>query len=83
MRDEQEELRRKLDEVVGTGFDERGEPFRARWFRASLPRWIAGIVAGIAMAALVWWVLDSHLKAAHHVAPDPKRPIIIDIVPGK
>ena len=83
MRDEQEALRRKLNEVVGTEFDERGERFRPRWFRASLPRWIAGIVAGIAMAALVWWVLDSHLKAAHHRTPDPKGPVIIDIVPGK
>ena len=83
MRDEQEELRRKLDAVVGKEFDERGERWRARWLRASVPRWIAGIVAGIAMAALVWWILDSHLKAAHHAAPDPKRPVIINIVPGK
>ena len=46
-------------------------------------RWIAGIVVGIAMAALVWWVLDSHLKAAHHRTPGPQSPVIIDIVPGK
>ena len=81
MRDPQEEIRRKLDEVVGTEFDERGARWRAQWFRRSLPRWIAGIAIGIAMAALVWWVLDSHLKAAHH--PPGPRPVIIDIVPAK
>jgi hypothetical protein len=82
VRDEQEEIRRKLDEVVGTGFDERGKRWGTRWLRASVPRWIAGILIGIAMAALVWWILDSHLTAAHH-APDPKRPVIINIVPTK
>ena len=82
MRDEQEELRRKLDEVVGTEFDERGRRWRAGWFRASAPRWLLGAAIGIAMAALVWWILDSHLKAAHH-PPGPKGPVIIRIVPTK
>jgi hypothetical protein len=34
------------------------------------------------MAALVWWILDSHLKAAHH-PPDAQGPVIIRIVPTK
>ena len=81
MRDPQEEIRRKLDEVVGTEFDERGARWRAGWLRRSLERWIAGLAIGVAMASLVWWILDSHLKAAHH-PPEP-RPVIINIVPTK
>jgi hypothetical protein len=82
VRDEQEELRRKLDQVVGTGFDERGKRWRAGWLRASAPRWLAGIAAGIAMAALVWWILDSHLKAAHQ-PPEARGPVTVRIVPTK
>lgn len=81
MRDPQEEIRKKLDEVVGTEFDERGERWHGEWFRRSAPRWVAGVAIGIAMAALVWWVLDSHLKAAHH--PPPPRPVIVNILPAK
>lgn len=83
MRDEKEELRRRLDEVVGTAFDERGERWRAAWLRRSLPRWIAGVLIGVAMAALVWWILDSHLKAAHHAPPQPNRPVTVDILPAR
>ena len=81
MRDPQEEIRKKLDEVVGTEFDERGRRWHGEWLRRSVPRWIAGIAIGIAMAWLVWWVLDSQLKAAHH-APPP-RPSIIQVIPVK
>jgi hypothetical protein len=82
VRDEQEQIRRKLDEVVGTEFDERGRRWGGEWFRHSIPRWIAGVLVGIAMAALVWEVLDRHLKAAHHAA-QPKGPVIIDIIPSR
>ena len=78
-----DDIRKKLDEVVGTEFDERGRRWGREWFRRSLPAWIAGLVVAVAMAAGVWVVLDSHLKAAHH-APDPARnPVIINIVPNK
>ena len=82
MRDPQEEIRKRLDEVVGTEFDERGPRWGADWLRHSLPRWIGGIAAGIAMAWIVWHVLDHYLKAAHE-KPVESRPVIIDIVPKK
>ncbi len=82
MRDPQEEIRKRLDEVVGTEFDERGKRWGARWLRASAPRWITGVLVAIAMAALVWEVLDRHLKAAHQ-KPPPDRPVVIEILPKK
>ena len=80
MRDPQEHIRKRLDEVVGTEFDERGKRWGARWFRSSVPRWIAGALLGVAMAVLIWEVLDRHLKAAHEKA-NLSRPVIINIVP--
>ena len=82
MRDPQDEIRKRLDEVVGTEFDERGRRWGASWFRESAPRWIAGVLVAIAMVFLVWEVLDRQLKAAHH-KPEASRPVIVDIVPKK
>lgn len=82
MRDPQEEIRKRLDDVVGTGFDERGKRWGARWFRESAPLWIAGVVAAIAMVFIVWEVLDRQLKAAHR-KPAPERPVVIEIIPKK
>lgn len=83
MRDPQEEIRKRLDEVVGTGFDERGRRWGRSWIRESAPRWIAGVLVAIAMVFLVWEVLDRHLKAAHRQRPEASRPVIVDIVPKK
>ncbi len=80
---EQDDIRKKLDEVVGTEFHERGKRWRWAWFRRSLPAWIAGAVLAIGMVVVVWVVLDRHLKAAHHAPVNPQRPVIIDILPGK
>jgi hypothetical protein len=82
VRDPQEEIRKRLDEVVGTEFDERGKRWRGDWLRHSAPRWAAGIAAGIAMAWIIWHVLDHYLKAAHQ-RPEPSGPVMIDIVPKK
>lgn len=82
MRDPQEEIRKRLDDVVGTEFDERGRRWGAQWLRASAPRWIAGVLVAVAMVFLVWEVLDRHLKAAHE-KPQPERPVVIQILPAK
>lgn len=83
MSDDRDDIRRKLDEVVGTDFHEHGKRWRLQWFRRGLAAWIAGVALAIAMVATVWIVLDRQLKAAHH-PPDPsKNPVIIDIVPGR
>jgi hypothetical protein len=80
---DQDDIRKKLDDVVGTEFDERGRRWGAEWFRRSLPGWIAGALLAIAMVIVVWEVLDRHLKAAHHAPDATRQPVVVDIVPGK
>jgi hypothetical protein len=84
VRDEREELQKRLDEVVGTAYDdERGKRWRLHWLRASLPRWILAVVLAIGMVSLIWLVLDRHLKAAHRAPDAPRGPVIINIVPTR
>ncbi|HET9652045.1 MAG TPA: hypothetical protein VFP36_07635 [Usitatibacter sp.] len=83
MSDDRDDIRRKLDEVVGTEFHERGRRWGLQWFRRGVPAWIAGILLAIAMVSIVWVVLDRQLKAAHHAPAPSHEPVIIQIVPGK
>jgi hypothetical protein len=75
-------LRKKLDEVVGTRYDERGR-FGLQWLRKSLAKWLAGAVLAVAAVALVWTVLDRHLKAAHAPPGSERNPVMIRILPDK
>ena len=79
-----EEIRRKLDEVVGDRYDERGRPGIARWLARSLPKWIAGVLLAAGAAAVVFEVLDRHIIAAHQRKPGgPPRPVTVEILPAK
>ena len=75
-------LKKKLDEVVGTGYDERGR-FGLEWLRRSLPKWLAGAVLAVAAVATVWTVLDRHLKAAHAPPGSERNPVMIHVVPAE
>jgi hypothetical protein len=76
MRDAQEEIRKQLDAVVGETY----EPPR-RW-GATIAKWLVFAALGIAMAALVVSILDTHVTKAQKDAAK-KRPIPVYIVPGK
>lgn len=74
---DREELKRKLDDVVGTRFDplDSGAAFRKR-----LPKWIAGIICAIAAAALIVWVIEAHRLPPQMPRPAVK-PVPVQIVP--
>ena len=76
-------LRKKLDEVVGTRYDERGEPWRLPWLRKSVRKWLAGAVLAVLMAIAIWRVLDHYLVAAHQNPRQDQRPVIIQILPAR
>ncbi len=80
---EEDNVRKKLDEVVGTRYDERGEPWRVPWIHRSLRKWLAGAVLAVLMALAIWRILDHYLVAAHERPREDHRPVIIDILPGK
>ena len=75
-------LRKKLDEVVGRRYDERGR-FGLAWLRKSLPKWLAGAVLAVGVVWLVWTVLDRQLRAAHPVPGSERAPVMIQVLPEK
>ncbi|HWH43059.1 MAG TPA: hypothetical protein VNU21_24640 [Usitatibacter sp.] len=79
---EEDALRKKLDEVVGTRYDERGR-FGLQWLRKSLPKWLAGAVLAVAAVATVWTVLDRHLRAAHARPGSERNPVMIQVLPAE
>ena len=84
MEPDREELERKLDEVVGERYDERGDAGLVRWIRASLGKWAAALALAVVAAVVVFRVLDRHMIAAHRKAEEaPRRPVVIDIVPPR
>jgi hypothetical protein len=78
---DEDALRKKLDEVVGTRYDERGR-FGLQWLRKSAPKWLAGAVLAVAVVATVWTVLDRQLKAAHAPPGSERNPVMIDVLPA-
>lgn len=70
------EVKKQLDAVVG----ERYVPPR-RW-KATVAKWAAAALLAIAAAAVVVWILDTHVSNAKSEAAR-KRPVPITIVPAK
>jgi hypothetical protein len=76
LNDPEEHIARALDAVVGGRF----APPR-RW-RPTLLKWLAAALLALAMAALIAWILHSHVGAAQK-APGPPRPVSVQIVPAR
>ncbi len=82
-RSDSDDIEKKLDEVVGKRFDEeRYGTASARW-RRRLLKWALGVAFAAAAAAIVFVVLDRHLKAAHDKPGTVKEPVPVRIIPAK
>ncbi len=78
-----DEIEKKLDELVGKRFDEeRYGTTPQRWGR-KLAKWALGLVFGLLAAAIVFVVLDRHLKAAHDKPGGAGKPVPVTIIPSK
>ena len=77
---DRDEVKRKLDDVVGTQFDplDSGKALRKR-----LPVWIAGVLCAIAAAALIVWVIETHRLPPENARPVTKKPVPVQIVPAQ
>lgn len=76
--DVDEEIRRKLDAVVG---DEFKPP---RQWRPTILKWLGAAILAVTAAATIAAILDNNLTAAEKAAQKaPKRPVTITIVPAR
>jgi len=72
------QVRRKLDEVVGTDYDApRLEGFGA-WIRSRWLKWVLGIVFAVAAMLLIVYTIESHRMPP--VTP-AKKPVPVQIIP--
>ncbi len=77
MADPGEEVKRRLDDLVGTQFD----PIDSRAaLRRRLLKWIAGALCAVAAAALIVLVIEAH-RLPPNVPQRAAKPVEVTIVP--
>ena len=76
------EIRRRLNEVVGTDYDAphlRG--FRA-WLKARWLKWVLGVLFGIGAMLLIVYTIESHRMPKTMPVPAPKA-VPVQIIPSR
>jgi len=69
------QVQRKLDQVVGKRYDERG-------LRERMVKWIVAALCAVGAACVIVWVIESHRLPPENARQLPKRPVIIQILPA-
>jgi hypothetical protein len=82
MIDPEEELRRRLDEVVGKRYEPEAQKGAARRAARALARWIVAALCAMAAVATILWVIESH-RLPKEMAPRVEKPVTVTIVPAK
>ena len=81
MKELDRDVARKLDQLVGKGFDEdAGHPAR-RWRRAIL-KGVLAAAGAVGAASLIVYTIESHRLPPAAQAPAPK-PVTVQIIPAK
>ena len=81
MDDRDELLKRRLDEVVGTRYEEaRGIPGR---IRAGWPKWVLGALFAILAACLVVLLIERHRLPPEGTVESAKKPVMVRILPAR
>ena len=75
------DVEKELDQVVGSYEPGRGERLSRRYGRLAA-RVLAAACLAIAAAALVFFVLDRHVRKAQE-QPAPRKPVPVQIVPAR
>jgi hypothetical protein len=79
--DDQHQIARKLDQVVGRSYDEdAGNPGR-RW-RKAVVKWVVAAACAVGTAGLIVYGIESHRLPPAAQMPPPK-PVTVEILPAK
>ena len=76
------EVRRRLDQVVGTDYDAphlRG--FRA-WIKARWLKWILGVSFGVGAMLLIVYTIERH-RLPKTIPPPEKKAVPVQIIPAR
>jgi ferric-dicitrate binding protein FerR (iron transport regulator) len=80
--DPADELRRKLDQVVGKRFEPEEGRDKARRAARSAVKALAAAVCAVGAAATVVWVIESH-RLPKDIPRRADKPVTVTIVPAK
>ena len=76
------EVRRRLDEVVGTDYDAPHLRGISAWVRARWMKWLLGVVFAVAAMLLIVYTIESHRLPPSTPAP-AKKPVPVQIIPAR
>jgi hypothetical protein len=76
------EVRRKLDEVVGSDFDAPRLQGFAAWLRSRWLKWLLGVVFAIAAMLLIVYTIESH-RLPPVTPTTAKKPVSVQIIPPR
>jgi uncharacterized membrane protein len=76
------ELRRKLDEVVGTEFDTPRQRGIAGWLGSRWLKWVLGVAFAVAAMLLIVYTIESHRMPPKPLPPE-KKPVAVQIIPPR
>jgi hypothetical protein len=76
------ELRRRLDEVVGTDYDApRLRGFTA-WLKSRWLKWVLGVVFAVSALFLIVYTIESH-RLPPKLPAQQKKPVPVQIIPPR
>jgi hypothetical protein len=76
------EIRRKLDELVGTDFDTPHAAGFGAWLKSRWIKWALGVVLAVAMMLLIVYTIESHRLPPNPVPP-ARKPVPVQIIPAR
>ena len=76
------ELRRRLDQVVGTEYDTPHFGDFAAWLRSRWLKWVLGVVFAVAAMLLIVYTIESH-RLPPTTPAAAKKPVSVQIIPPR
>jgi hypothetical protein len=81
-REREREVRRRLDQVVGTDYDAPSVHGLRGWLRSRWLKWTLGIAFAVGAMSLVVYTIESHRLPSTIPAP-AKKPVPVQIIPPR
>jgi hypothetical protein len=78
MTDPHAHVSRKLDEIVGTTYEEP----KAGRVRKTLVKWLVGAVCALGAVTTIVWVIEAH-RLPKEIPQRAAKPVTVTIVPAK
>jgi hypothetical protein len=78
----QRELRRRLDDLVGTDFDAPHVRTFSAWIRSRWIKWALGVLFAIGAPLAILYTIESH-RLPPVTPPPAKKPVTVQIIPAR